>query len=361
MGKRRWGAGEFGDERKIARSERKEASARDRSKYKKTNRDQAKKQEAPVPSDTLKRGRVLSISSEGMVVEHEAEQFICTLRGVLKKERTEKKNLVTVGDSVLFEVISQGEGVISYVEERKSVLSRSDNLHRRKEQLIAANIDQVLITVSVVTPPLKPALVDRYIIAAKKGNMEPIIVVNKCDLLSTSPEEQELYETFISDYKATGIFILSVSALTCDGLDALKEAMKDKVSVFSGQSGVGKSFLINDIAKTDLPVGEVVQKTRKGAHTTTTATLLPLEFGGWVIDTPGIKSFGVWDLDQYELQSYFPDINAVGHGCKFNDCSHTIETGCAVLEAVEAEELSFMRYESYLYLLESIKEVHRAR
>jgi ribosome biogenesis GTPase len=247
-------------------------------------------------------------------------------------------------------------------------LSRADNLSRRKEQVIAANIDQVLITVSVVDPPIKPPLVDRYIIAARKGGMEPVIVLNKIDLLKSETKdpilvavENEIYEEFLVAYAQADIPIVSVSVETGEGLERLREVMKGKASVFSGQSGVGKSSLINAITGLDLRVGETVEKTKKGSHTTTTAQLVPLEFGGWCIDTPGIKSFGVWDLKKEEIEKYFSEIHAIGLKCKFLDCTHTHEAQCAVIEALEQEEIPPMRYESYQALIDSLSEKHVRR
>lgn len=357
----------FKDDRKTSRMERKLASAKDRSKYKKTDREKWQKskelhQNIKLAKEDLLRGRVLSITPQGFAVEYENEIIVCTLRGLLKKEKTQIKNLITVGDFVLFQKIHEKEGFIAHVEPRKSVLSRADNLSRRQEQLIAANIDQVLITVSVVNPPLKPFLVDRYIIASCKGNMEPIILVNKIDLLSDeNTVEKDLYEQFIEAYKIAGIPVVSVSVFTGQGLDDLRQVMKDKASVFSGQSGVGKSSLINAITSYELKVGDIVEKTKKGAHTTTTAQLLPLEFGGWCIDTPGIKSFGIWDLKKNEVEQYFSEIYEIGHRCKFPDCSHSHESECAVLAAVEKGDISPLRFSSYQSLLEALSQEHLRR
>jgi ribosome biogenesis GTPase len=311
---------------------------------------------------------VFSIVPEGIMVEHEGKTAACILRGALKKDKSQFKNLVTVGDNVLFEWISPSEGIISQVQPRKSILSRADNLSRRKEQLIAANIDQVLITISVVSPPLKNSLADRYIIAAQKGNMTPVIIVNKLDLLldpSQNPEliaeELALYEELKAAYKAAEIPVIAVSATTGEGVEALKNIMKDKTSVFSGQSGVGKSSLINAITELNLKTGEVVEKTQKGAQTTTTTNLLPLNFGGWCIDTPGIKSFGLWDLDKHEVEQYFPEIYEEGRQCRYPDCAHLHETGCAVQEAVEKGKISILRFQSYLSLMDSVSQQHLRR
>lgn len=358
----------FGDDRKLAKQERKTAKAKDRSKYKKTDLDKriTSPEETSSITEEYSRGRVLSITSQGILVDHEGTTMVCTLRGVLKKEATKFKNLVVVGDFVRCEQVSPGEGIIHQVEPRFSILSRSDPLSQRKEHLIAANIDQVFITMSVVEPPLKPFLVDRYIIAARKGGMTPIIVVNKIDLLQDedSPvevSEKELYEEFLKAYAIAEVPVISASVTTNEGIENLKEAMRGKASVFSGQSGVGKSSLINLLAGLELSVGSIVERTKKGTHTTTTACLLKMPFGGWCIDTPGIKSFGVWDLKVEEIESYFAEIHACGTGCKFQRCSHLQEPECAVKQAVETGLISELRYASYLYLVESVKSEHKRR
>lgn len=358
----------FGDERKLGKAERRMASAKDRSKYKKTDRKKQTQQQKEFDPGQLERGRVLSIASQGILVDCAGEVVSCTLRGVLKKDKTHLKNLVTVGDFVFFERDIGGEGYIAHVEPRKTVLSRAENLSRRKEQLIAANVDQVFITTSVVAPPLKPSLVDRYIIAAKKGELEPIVVVNKIELLSDDSIEEEVregqravYEEFLRAYREVGIQVIALSVATGEGLELLKSAMTGKTSVFSGQSGVGKTSLINALTGYDLRTGGMVDKTNKGMHTTTMAQLLVLDFGGWCIDTPGIKSFGVWDLSKEEIEQYFSDIFVRGRQCRYPDCSHFTEEGCAVVKAVEEGEISVMRYESYLMLLESVGQAHFRR
>jgi ribosome biogenesis GTPase len=362
----------FGDERKVGKAERKKASAKDRSKYKKTDKEKTKLLDAgkreKLESGHLLRGRVLSILSEGILVEHEGATFTCILRGSLKKEKTQAKNLVTVGDFVLFEEIAPSEGAIVNVEPRRTTLSRADNLSRRREQLIAANIDQVIITASVVSPPLKPALIDRYIIATRKGGMEPLVVINKADLLEgeqadnpTVELEKEIMEEILQSYAKVGIPVIAVSVKENQGLDELCAAMAGKSSVFSGQSGVGKSSLINAVTGSELLVSGVVERTKKGSHTTTRAHLVKLKCGGWCIDTPGIQSFGVWDLDKDEIEQYFTEIYSTGRKCHFPDCSHRGEKECAVIEAVENGTISILRYESYVNLIEGAGEQHYRR
>jgi ribosome biogenesis GTPase len=342
------------DNRKETKLQRKIASATDRSKYKKTDRDKLAQQpvKKSLPADaSFPKGRVTSITPQGIHVAYEDKIIACTLPGAFKKDKNRIKNLITVGDIVHFELSSPQEGSIISIEERKSTLSRADHLSRRKEQLLAANIDQVLITVSVIAPPLKPAIIDRYIIAAEKGGMEPIIIVNKIDLLQKGSPEEQTYQLLLSTYQALNIPILPLSAATGEGLDALREVMKDKSSVFSGQSGTGKSSLINAMTQLNLATADLTTKTNKGSHTTTTARLLPLPFGGWCIDTPGIRSFGLWRLDKDEVEGYFPEILKHSLECKYPSCLHLNEPGCAVRKAVEEGAVSPLRYESYQKLI----------
>ena len=349
------------DDRQLSRKERKRVTEGDRSKYKKTDQDQLKKQTPVSLEEEGSQGLVLAILSEGIQVESEGQIYRCSLKGSLKKEKTSFKNLVAVGDFVQFQPGKHGEGLIIQVKSRKSILSRADNLHRRKEQLIAVNIDQVIITASVHFPSLKPFLIDRYIIAAQKGNMAPVIVINKIDLLEKNTEEYDLLLECQEAYKALSIPFLMISLTTGQGIDKLKKIMQNKSSVFSGQSGVGKSSLINAITGLNLKTGDIVQSTLKGSHTTTTTQLIPLDGGGFCIDTPGIKSFGVWNLDKSEIQHYFSEIAKTALQCKFPDCSHQTESDCAVKQAVEDEKISLVRYASYSALIETMQQEHRNR
>lgn len=353
---------------KEAKIEKKRRISGDKSKYKKTDQKQKTdsetvQRESFLARDDLLQGRVLSILSQDIFVDHEGTTFKCVLKGILKKERTRQMSLITVGDFVFFEVIDNHDGAIAHIEPRKSILSRADNINQRKEQIIAANIDQVLITASVGIPALNPPLIDRYIIAAQMGNMEPVIIVNKIDLLTHSGMEVEsvLYQELLRAYATAKIPVIGVSAKTGEGMDALKAAMKDKASVFSGQSGTGKSSLINSVTGLDFAVGEPIKKTGKGSHTTTTAHLVRLDCGGWCIDTPGIRSFGLWDLNLDQIKEYFSEIFEAGHHCKFSDCSHTHEENCAVARAVEDGTISPLRYNSYVSLVATIQEEHKRR
>lgn len=351
---------------------RKIQSSKDRSKYKKTNQ---KKQDALLKQELdslkqskhLKEGFVVAVTSQGFCVFYGNKQFTCSLRGALKKEKRKQKNLIIVGDNVLFEAIDDQEGMIYWVKERKSILSRADNLNRKQEQLIAANVDQVIITASVVSPTLKPHLIDRYIIASRKGNMQAVVVINKIDLLEDKSqsievqEEKELFEKIKTLYQSIGISIFTLSIHHPQSLEALSHILKGKTSVFSGQSGVGKSSLINAVTGLELKTGENVKKTKKGSHTTSSAQLLSLPQGGWCIDTPGIKSFGLWNIKKEELEKYYDEIYKVSHYCKFPNCSHQQEPDCAVIQAVDEGVIFQLRFQSYQHLMLSLKQKHLNR
>ena len=353
-------------EKKDSKKERRILSKNDRSRFKKTDKHKFEKSDSlheniKIDPSLLQRGRVIAIPSQGVTVDVNGELITCQLRGLLKRDMSQDKNLLVVGDYVLFEALPGQEGFIHHVESRTSVLSRQDNLSRKKQQLIAANIDKVMITLSVVLPALKPFIVDRYIIASRKGNMEPIVVINKIDLLPGHPDEEALSDELVKGLKQSGIKVFAVSSETGQGMEELLGEMKGCSSVFSGQSGVGKSSLINKVLGLDLKVGKATEKTMKGAHTTSLAKLIPIPTGGFCIDTPGIRSFGVWNLSLDEIRSYFPEIDALKHKCEFPDCTHTHETDCAVLKAVKKGKISALRYESYVYLLNSMDDKHARR
>jgi len=337
---------------------RKTLQKKDRSKYKKSDQDKVKAQE--VPNDpNLKRGRVLSLEGDRVDILCQGARYEGALTGSLKKERTSARNLIIVGDFVRF-YPKEGELCrIVHIDERHSALSRRAHFKGSKEQFIAANIDQVFIVVSLFAPKLKPSLIDRYIIAARQGNMAPIIVINKTDLVQFPPnlsekiicEEIALFDALKSIYRDLNIPIIPTSTIDSEGLETIKELMSEKVSVFSGQSGAGKTSIINAITGLTLTTGAVVEKTRKGAHTTTASRMIPLEEGAFLIDTPGIKSFGMWDLTEQDLQTYFTEIHEASFACKYPNCRHLHEPGCAVKEKVDKGEISPLRYHSYLSLL----------
>jgi ribosome biogenesis GTPase len=209
-----------------------------------------------------------------------------------------------------------------------------------------ANVDRVVFVVSLVEPELKPHLIDRYLASAIKGGVAPLLCLNKADLV-----DPVLYQPLVGFYSQLGVPTLLTSASTGLGVDELRVWLKDRQTVFSGQSGVGKSSLLNAVQpELGLRVREVSEATQKGKHTTTTAQLIKLDFGGWVVDTPGVRQFQLWDTLPEEVEGFFAEFRPFVHRCAFPDCTHTHEERCAVKRAVYRRQISMARYTSYLGL-----------
>ena len=289
--------------------------------------------------------RVLAVHERHSIVETgEGAQYQCTVRGLLKNLATDQRNVVVTGDDVLFEPESESKGMIVRVEPRRGVIGRTS---RGLHHVIVANVDQLLIITSAAEPDLKPNLIDRMIISAEKAKIQPVICINKVDLVD-STELQPL----VGSYCQLGYQVLLVSAETGRGCQQLKQLLVNRESVLVGQSGVGKSSLLNRIApELDRKVNEVSQDTQKGKHTTTAARLLSLPFGGYVVDTPGIRQFQLWDVIPEEVSGFFRDLRTVVNKCQFPDCTHTHEQRCAVKDGVADGLFDVRRYESYCQIL----------
>lgn len=290
-------------------------------------------------------GRVLSLTPEQVTLDHENEEFACHIKGTLKKELKQQKNRLCPGDLVYFDPKSLQ---IVTLKDRKTKLTRENPSQKFQEQILAANIDLLLVTASVVEPKLNPYLIDLYILSAGQLGLTPIVLINKMDLLDSS-EEEKLANDLKEQYEKLGIRTLFVSAKSKKGFKELQKMMQNKASVFSGASGVGKSSLINALEKVNLKVSKVSPKNLKGVHTTTTSTLLKLKKGGFCIDTPGVQSLGFKKLEPIEIRNLFPELTDLG--CQFSDCLHQEEKGCQIQQALEKKEVSHLRLESYYRLL----------
>jgi ribosome biogenesis GTPase len=287
-------------------------------------------------------GRVLRVHGLQSVVEAEdGKQYRCAVRRLLRTLATDERNIVATGDRVWFRPAVNDEGFIERVEPRHGLLTRAS---RGREHVLVANVDQVVIVVSLVEPELKPHLIDRYLASAEQGGIAPLICLNKADLV-----EPAAYQSIIGLYSQLGIPTRLTSATTGQGIDWLRQRLIDRQTVFAGQSGVGKSSLLNAIQpELGLRVREVSAVNQKGRHTTTTAELIKLDFGGWVVDTPGIRQFQLWDIIPEEVEGFFIEFRPFVPLCAFPDCTHTHEERCAIKEAVEKRLISASRYTSYL-------------
>jgi ribosome biogenesis GTPase len=275
--------------------------------------------------------------------------FRCTVRRVLKSLTTDERSVITTGDLVQMVPAAPGEAVIEHVHPRKGVLTRAS---RRREHVLVANVDQLVIVMSLVQPDLKPHLIDRYIAAGRKGELAPILCLNKADL--TDPVE---LQPMVGAYSQMGIPTLLTSATTGLGIAKLRELLRGRATVFSGQSGVGKSSLLNAVQPgLALRVKSVSEETQKGRHTTTAAELIRLESGGWVVDTPGVRQLQLWDTRPEEVEGLFDEFRPLVPLCGFPDCTHTHEQRCAVKDAVARKLISERRYFSYLGLFNGMAE-----
>lgn len=275
------------------------------------------------------------------------------LRGILTAKDSLRQTVLAVGDKVFFSVGADDQGAIEQVDTRRTVLARRGSGPRsRLQHIIAANVDQVVIVVSAREPSFRPRLVDRYLVAAEYGELEAAICINKVDL---DPEES--YEPSLQMYRSLGYPAIATSATEGLGLDELRELLKDKTSVLAGQSGVGKSSLLSKVdPELDLKAIRISKKTGKGQHATKAASLLTLDFGGYVIDTPGIRQFSLWDVPAVDLAGSYPEIARFGQDCRFQPCSHVKEIDCAVKAALEEGKIFTTRYESYVSLYQALLE-----
>lgn len=278
------------------------------------------------------------------------ENYNCRIRGKLRLKGVRSTNPVVVGDIVRIESDATGEWVIyDIVPRRNYIIRRASNLSK-ESHIIAANIDRAMIVVTLIEPVTALEFVDRFLITCEAYKVPATILLAKIDLLADAPEAVAQFHEI---YESAGYEVIDISATEGIGIERVKELLNGKVTLVSGNSGVGKSTLVGKIDPTlDIRTGEISESFHKGKHTTTFSTMYRIGEDGYIIDTPGIKGFGLIEIDDKELWHYFPEMIATAGSCRFYNCTHTHEPGCAVVEAVKSGEIAYSRYESYLKILD---------
>lgn len=274
--------------------------------------------------------------------------YDCRIKGKFRIKGIQTTNPIAVGDVVDFEMEpNSGNGVINNLHERKNYIIRKSINLSRQSQIIAANMDQAFLVVTLVSPRTSLGFIDRFLATAEAYHIPSTLIFNKLDLFNEAG--LEILEEYKSIYENIGYPCYAVSALEGTNMQQLQDLLKEKTTLFSGHSGVGKSSLINVLLPgRDIKTGEVSESSDKGQHTTTFAEMHQLPFGGYLIDTPGIRELGIFDIRPEELGHYFREIRDRMQDCKFHNCRHVNEPGCAVMKAVEEGEIEISRYESYL-------------
>jgi ribosome biogenesis GTPase len=308
----------------------------------------------------LKKGIVLkSTGSHYKVLSEDGIVADCSVKGKLRIKEMRNTNPVAVGDSVVFEVDSKtGSSVISEVLDRTNYILRKASNLSRHSQIIAANIDQVFLMVTIVLPETPVEFIDRFLISAEAYRVPASIIINKTDLYTD--DDIEKLEYLESMYGKIGYDCIRLSLFKKTGLETLHGLMKDKISLISGYSGVGKTTLLNNLNPSlNLKTGAISDYHKQGKHITTFPEMHEMPFGGFVIDTPGIRGFGVVDMEKNEIYHFFREIFIASKGCRFYNCLHLDEPGCAVREAVEKGDIDFLRYRSYLNIMDGDNRKYR--
>lgn len=306
----------------------------------------------------MSKGIVIKSTGSWYSVEsEEAKVYNCRIKGKLRLKGVRTTNPISVGDIVSFDIEQTNsnteilQGIITEICPRRNYIIRKSTNLSKESHIIASNVDNVFLIATLDFPPTPNEFIDRFLVTCEVYKVPVIIVLNKMDLFD-APEFKEVIDNFHALYNSAGYKIIHTSAVTSEGITEIQELMKDKTSLFSGNSGVGKSSIIKVVTNIEIKTGDVSESHHKGKHTTTFSEMFKLDDGGYLIDTPGIKGFGLIDINKDELARYFPDMFKYISECKFYNCTHTHEPGCAVKRAVESGDIFAERYNSYLKMLE---------
>jgi ribosome biogenesis GTPase / thiamine phosphate phosphatase len=308
----------------------------------------------------LEKGIVLkSTGSRYRVLFGEGIILDCSIKGKLRIKELRNTNPVAVGDNVLFEIDKKNNsGIITEVLDRRNYILRKASNLSKHSQIIAANVDQVFLMITIILPETSVEFIDRFLITAEAYRVTAKIIINKTDLYGK--DEFEKMEYLVAMYNKIGYECIRLSLYDKTNLETLKLLMKDKISLISGNSGVGKTTLLNSFNPAlNLKTGKISDYHKRGKHITTFPEMHQMPFGGFVIDTPGIKGFGVVDMERNEIYHFFREIFRISKECRFNNCLHLDEPGCAVRAAVEKGVIDFLRYRSYLNIIEGDNRKYR--